>query len=50
MSHPNWTFLKTVKHSEHRIMQVQHDWYRFERTGAERDRVAGTQGVFGIPT
>jgi 8-oxo-dGTP pyrophosphatase MutT (NUDIX family) len=39
MPHPNWTLLKSVTHSEHRIMQVRHDWYRFERTGAERDFV-----------
>ena len=35
MPHPNWTLLKTLPHSEHRIMQVRHDYYRFEPTGAE---------------
>ena len=39
MPHPNWTLLKSLPHSEHRIMQVRHDWYRFEPTGAEKDFV-----------
>jgi 8-oxo-dGTP pyrophosphatase MutT (NUDIX family) len=39
MPHPNWTLLKTLPHSEHRIMRVRHDWYRFEPTGAEKDFV-----------
>ncbi len=39
MPHPNWTLLKTLPHSEHRIMRMRHDWYRFEPTGAECDFV-----------
>jgi 8-oxo-dGTP pyrophosphatase MutT (NUDIX family) len=39
MTQENWSLLKSVDHSEHRIMRVRHDWYRFEPTGAERDFV-----------
>jgi 8-oxo-dGTP pyrophosphatase MutT (NUDIX family) len=39
MPHTNWTLLKSLPHSEHRIMQVRHDYYRFEPTGAEREFV-----------
>jgi 8-oxo-dGTP pyrophosphatase MutT (NUDIX family) len=39
MPDPNWTLLKSTQHSEHRIMRVRHDHYRFEPTGAERDFV-----------
>jgi 8-oxo-dGTP pyrophosphatase MutT (NUDIX family) len=39
MPHPNWTLLKSLPHSEHRILRVRHDYYRFELTGAERDFV-----------
>jgi ADP-ribose pyrophosphatase len=39
MPHPNWTLLKSLPHSEHRILRVRYDWYRFEPSGAERDFV-----------
>jgi 8-oxo-dGTP pyrophosphatase MutT (NUDIX family) len=39
MPDPHWTLLKSVPHSEHRIMKVRHDHYRFEPTGAVRDFV-----------
>jgi ADP-ribose pyrophosphatase len=39
MPENNWTLLKTLPHSEHRILRVRHDWYRFEPTGAEKDFV-----------
>ena len=39
MPNSNWTLLKSLLHSEHRILRVRHDHYRFEPTGAERDFV-----------
>jgi ADP-ribose pyrophosphatase len=39
MPDTNWTLLRSHQHSEHRILRVRHDWYRFEPTGAERDFV-----------
>jgi ADP-ribose pyrophosphatase len=39
MPEKNWTLLKTLPHSEHRILRIRHDMYRFEPTGAEKDFV-----------
>ncbi|MCC6125599.1 MAG: NUDIX hydrolase [Pirellulales bacterium] len=39
MPDSNWTLLKSLPHSEHRILRVRHDRYRFEPTGAEKDFV-----------
>ena len=39
MTTSNWTLLKTVPHSDHRILRIRHDHYRFEPSGAVRDFV-----------
>ena len=39
MPHPKWTLLNSLPHSEHRILRIRHDHYRFEPSGAEKDFV-----------